>query len=189
MPLFRAYSRNLGQRSILVRRGTYLNRAYSKNLEQHSIFYPLPPPSPPSFFSIPFLSVLDRNKVLQNFRKREQRLIVERNKGLDYALLVASNSHILTILSHPLWKNVNESKKLCTGSANYHVFQSFEVFFSDKISFFLITCVWRQDLKLKKRSLLFSKEKWWLAAGICLIWKLMEYKNDNSPDVSIITTF
>ena len=116
-------------------------------------------------------------------------MIVERNRGLEYALLVASNSHISTILSHPLWKNVNESKKLCTGSANYHVFQSFEVFFSGKISFFLITCMWRQDLKLKKRSLLFSKEKWWLAAGICLIWKLMEYKNDNSPDVSIITTF
>ena len=37
--------------------------------------------------SIPFLSVLHQNKALHNFRKRVQRLIVERNIGLEYALI------------------------------------------------------------------------------------------------------
>ena len=33
----------------------------------------------------PFLSVLHQNKALHNFRKREHRLIVEHNVGLEYA--------------------------------------------------------------------------------------------------------
>ena len=38
-------------------------------------------------------SVLHRNKALYNFRKKGQRSIVERNTGLEYALLEVSNSH------------------------------------------------------------------------------------------------
>ena len=38
-------------------------------------------------------------------------------------------------------------------------------------------------------SRLSSQEECWLVAGICIIWKLMEYKNDPSPDACIIPTF
>ena len=78
MPLARTYSRNLGRRSILATRGTFLKKRHQK-------FY-----------------FLHRNKALYNFRKRGQRLIVERDIGLEYALLVASNFHISTTLFHPL---------------------------------------------------------------------------------------
>ena len=64
----RAYSRNLGQRSILARKDP-------KN------FTPAP-------YSIPFLSVLHQNKALHNFRKRGQLSIVERNVGLEYPLAI-----------------------------------------------------------------------------------------------------
>ena len=99
MPLVRAYSRNLGQRSILARKGTFFNKSAPKILPPSSAHY-----------SIPFLSVLHRNKALYNFRKRGQRSIVKHNIGLEYALLVASNSHVSRRLSHPYWKNVNDSE-------------------------------------------------------------------------------
>ena len=35
----------------------------------------------------------------------------------------------------------------------------------------------------------YFQEKCWFVAGICLIWKLMEYTNDHSPDAPIIPTF
>ena len=38
-------------------------------------------------------------------------------------------------------------------------------------------------------SRLFSQEKCWFVAGIFLIWKLVEYTNDHSPDACIIPTF
>ena len=38
-------------------------------------------------YSTPSLSVLHQNKVLYNFHKRGQRLIVEHNIGLEYALI------------------------------------------------------------------------------------------------------
>ena len=41
----------------------------------------------PTSYSISFLSVLHQNKVLYNFHKRGQRLIVEHNIGLEYALI------------------------------------------------------------------------------------------------------
>ena len=78
MALLRAYSRNLGQRSILSRKGTFLKKGHQK------------------------FCVLHRNKALYNFREKGQRSIVERDIGLEYALLVASNFHISTTLSHPL---------------------------------------------------------------------------------------
>ena len=43
---------------------------------------------PPPLYSIPFLRILHQNKALHNFRKRVQRSIVERNIGLEYALLL-----------------------------------------------------------------------------------------------------
>ena len=86
MPLVREYSRNLGQHSILVRKGTFFEK---RTLDTKNVT-PLP-------YSIPFLSVLHRNKALHNFRKNGQRSIVERDIGLEYALLVASNSHISTL--------------------------------------------------------------------------------------------
>ena len=80
----RAYSRNLGQRSILARKGTFL--CFDKMAPKIS---PPPPPHhphPPPPNSIPFLSVLHQNKALYNFRKRVQYSIVECNIGLEYAL-------------------------------------------------------------------------------------------------------
>ena len=73
MPLVRAYSRNLGQRLILARKGTFCNMG---------------------------------TKILPLSGGGEG---VKHNIGLEYALLVASNSHT-SRLSHPLWKNVNDSK-------------------------------------------------------------------------------
>ena len=88
-------------------------------------------------YSIPSLSVLHRNKALYSFRKRGQRSTVERNLGLEYVLLVTSNSHISTTLHiSPTLKKRNWLKKLCTGSTNGHVLRSSEVIFSGKISFF-----------------------------------------------------
>ena len=46
--------------------------------------------SPPPY-SIPFLSVLHQNKAFHNFRKRGQRSVVERNKGLENALVIVKN--------------------------------------------------------------------------------------------------
>ena len=57
MPLVRAYSRNLGQRSILTRKGIFFEKKAAKVL-------------PP--YSIPFLNVLHRSKTY-NFRKMGQR--------------------------------------------------------------------------------------------------------------------
>ena len=71
--LSRAYSRNLGQRLVLARKGTFFNKRPQK-------FHPAP-------YSIPFLSALHQNKVLHNFRRRGQRSILECNIGLEYVLL------------------------------------------------------------------------------------------------------
>ena len=68
---FRAYSRTLGQRSILARKST-------KNFTS---------PPHPSLFN-PFLSVLHRNKALYNFHKRGQRSILELNIGLEYTVFI-----------------------------------------------------------------------------------------------------
>ena len=104
-------------------------RAYSKNYGSVRYWLEKAPAIPPSY-SIPFLSVLHRNKVLYNFRKRGQRSIVKHNIGLEYVLLVASNSHISTALHiSPALKKCKWLKKLCTGSANDHALRSFEVLF------------------------------------------------------------
>ena len=129
MPLVRAHSRNLGQHSILARKGI-LKKGHQK------FYTPLLP------YSIPFLRVLRQNKALYNFCKRRQRSIVERNIGLEYTLLVASNSHISTILSHPLWKNVNDSKSYVLAVPMIMSFKVLKYFFSGKISFFLFACLW-----------------------------------------------
>ena len=74
----RAYSRNLGQHSILARKGNFYEKGH--------FFKKRTPKIPPTPYSISFLSVLHQNKALHNFHKRGQHLIVERNTGLEYAL-------------------------------------------------------------------------------------------------------
>ena len=102
---------------------------------------PPPAPRPPTSYWIPFLSVLHRNKALFNFRKRGQRSIVQRNVGLEYAQLVASNSHISTTLSHTLWKNVNDSKSYVLAVPVIMSFKVVKYFCSGKIVFFyLLAC-------------------------------------------------
>ena len=124
MLLVRACSRNLAECSILAR----------KSNKGHQKFYPTPTP----LYSIPFLSVLYRNKALHNFCKRRQHLIVDRDIGLEYALLAASNSHISATLSHPLWKNVNDSKSYILAVPLTMSFKVLKYFFSSKMSFFSI---------------------------------------------------
>ena len=135
---------------------------------------------------------------MYNFRKRGQRSIIERDIGLEYALLVASVSHVSTTLSHPLWKNVNDSKSYVLAVPMIMSFKVLKYFFSGKISFFSICLpvVMRSQTGIfffrnldKHNSRLFSQEKWWFLTGISLIWKLMEYTNDHNPDASIIPTF
>ena len=57
MLLVRAYSRNLGQRSVLAGKVTFFEKRATNIL-------PIAP------YSIPFLSVLHQNKALYNFLKR-----------------------------------------------------------------------------------------------------------------------
>ena len=118
MPLVRAYYRNLGQCSILAREGTFFEKRTSKIL-----------------FCI-------KIKLFNNFHKRGQRSIVERDTGLEYALLVASNSHISTTLLHPLWKNINDSKSYVLAVPIIMSFKVLKYFFSGKIGFFfyLLAC-------------------------------------------------
>ena len=71
----RAYSRNLGQRSLLARKGFFMKNGTFFKKKGH-----YPP------YSSPFLKVLHQNKALHNFRERRQRSIVKRNVGLEYAL-------------------------------------------------------------------------------------------------------
>ena len=86
--MVKAYSRNLGQHSILARKGT-------KNFTL--------PPIPP--YSIPFLSVLHQNKALHNFPKRGQRSIVERNIGLECVLRVLIFKSFYGLYFQPLIVN------------------------------------------------------------------------------------
>ena len=78
----KAYSRKLGQDSILARQSTFY--------EKKSIFYEKGhflkkiPTFPP--YSIPFLNVLYQNKSLHIFPKRGQHSILKRYIRLKYAL-------------------------------------------------------------------------------------------------------
>ena len=67
----RKYSRNLGQRSIMVRKGTFFEKGPQK-------LHPSPPP-----YLIPFLTAFYQNKASYNLHKWEQRSIVECNIGLE----------------------------------------------------------------------------------------------------------
>ena len=58
----------------------------------------------------------------------------------------------------------------------------------EKLMFFFLEIVTHTTAGLVEKWLL-SPEKNWFVAGICLIWKLMEYTNNNSPDACIIPTF
>ena len=122
-------------------------------------FTPPPPLSPPSPSSIqsPFLSVFRRNKALYNFRKTGQHSIVERDIGLEYALLVASNSHISTALSNPLWK-LWMTENVIYWQCHWSCPSKFwSIFFSDKISFFYLpTC----GNKISNRKKCFFQKSW-----------------------------
>ena len=117
---------------------------------------------------------------------------VECNIDLEYTLLVASNAHISTILSHPLWKNVNEWKNYVPAVPVIMTFKVLKYFSNGKINFFLFACLEKNFFFRNldpHNSRPFSPEKCWFLACICLIWKLIEYANDHSPDASIIPTF
>ena len=74
-----AYSRNLGQPSILARKGNFYEKGH--------FFQKIPLKFHPTPYSIVFLSVLHENKALLNFGKRGQCSIAERIIGLEYALI------------------------------------------------------------------------------------------------------
>ena len=112
---------------------------------------------------------------------------IERNIGLAYAMLVVSNAHISTTLSHPLSKNINDWKSYVPAVPMIMFFKVLKYFSNDKISFFLFA--WPNFLFFRNlephNSRPSSQEKWWFVAGLCFIWKLMEYTNDHNPDASI----
>ena len=91
----RAYSRNLGQRSILARKGTFF-------IKKGTFFEKRSPKISP--YSILFLSVLHQNKTLYNFLKKRQLSIVECNIDLKYVLyrfFVKPTSLYIDSLSKP----------------------------------------------------------------------------------------
>ena len=110
-------------------------------------------------YSIPFLSVLHRNKALYNFLKRGQCSIVDRNIGLEYFLLVASNPHMSTILSHPLWLNVNNSTSYVLAVPMIMYFNVLKYFFSGKISFFSI-CLPVVTRSQTRKNVFFFQKSW-----------------------------
>ena len=79
--------------------------------------------------------------------------------------------------------------------------KAFTYFSIGKIIFFPFACLWLENLKPGKMMFLFSeilihttvdfshKKKCSFPAGICFIWKFMEYTHDHSPDISINPTF
>lgn len=73
--IIKANSKDLGQRLMLARNGTL---SLKKGLQN---FHPSP-------YSIPFLIFLPKNKSFYNFWKKGQHLIVQRNIGLEYALIM-----------------------------------------------------------------------------------------------------
>ena len=75
----RAYSRKLGECTILARNDNFFMKKGHQN--------------PP--YSIPFLHVLHQNKVLYNFCKRGQPSIVKHNIGLEYALYSESEHNLV----------------------------------------------------------------------------------------------
>ena len=99
-----------------------------------------------------------------------------------YAMLVVSNAHISTTLSHPLSKNINDWKSYVPAVPMIMFFKVLKYFSNDKISFFLFA--WPNFLFFRNlephSSRLFSPEKCWFLASICLVWKLMEYTNGHS---------
>ena len=47
----------------------------------------------------------------------------------------------------------------------------------------------QHNKRLNRKMIVFFQEQCCFVTGICLIWKLMEYRNDHSPDAPIIPTF
>ena len=88
----RAYSRNLGQHSVLARKGTFYEETALFFKKRH--FKKKKAPECLPLFSIPFLSVFHQNKGLHNLQQKVQHLIVEHNIDLEYALIAVFLSNI-----------------------------------------------------------------------------------------------
>ena len=91
---------------------------------------------------------------------------IECNINLEYTMLVASNLHI-SALSQPLWKNGNDWKRYVPA----------------------VPMISTNEIWTHTTVGVFHQKKCWLLAWICLIWKVMEYTNDHSPDACIIPHF
>ena len=128
---------------------------------RHQIFHPS--------YLIPFLSVFYQTKLCIISQKgaalNSEMLYWMQHKSRIYHA-GSIESPYFSIISTTLkkWKWL---KKVCTSSTN------------DQYQ-------WNLD---PHNSRCFSPEKCWLLAWICLIWKVMEYTNDHSPDACIIPHF
>ena len=113
--------------------------------------------------------------------------------------------YFCTILS-PTLKKINDSVPMVIS------FKVFKYFCNGKISFYQYASLSQQDLKPEKlifplqrswersfpevmtvgwieKRVVISPQKCWFVARICIFQKLMEFANDHSPDVYIISTF
>ena len=90
------------------------------DIGQKEHFFKKRAPKNPPPYSIPSLSAFHRNKALCNFSKRGKGTIVECNKGLQYALPVASNSYISTTLSDPVIMSFKFLKHFFSGKISYY---------------------------------------------------------------------
>ena len=102
-------------------------------------------------------SISFQNKALYNFCKRGQRSIVEQNIGLEHALLMALNSNILTTLSQPLRKNVNDPKSYVVAMRMIMFFKILKCSFSGKIRFFYLLAWGNEIPQTRKNDVFFSE--------------------------------
>ena len=201
MYLVRAYSRNWGQHLILPKKDSFYEKKstfyktgdflWKKGIylkKGHQMFHPL--------YSIPFLSVLHQNKGLKKFLKRGPAFDGQTQYWTQYRSRIHPAGSIkcpyFNSITQPLWKDVNDWKNDVPVVPMIMSFKVWKYFSNGKISFFLFLC-WNFFFfffrNLDPHSSRCFSEKCWFLVWICLIWKLMEYTNDDSADASIISTF
>ena len=170
------------KRILFIKKDTFYEKEHFLLKIRHQIFDP--------YYSIPFLSVLHQIKlciISQKGAALNSETLYRMQHGSRIYHAGSIKSPYFNIISATLkkWKWL---KKVCTSSTNDNVLQSFS---NGKICFFLFAC--QNFFPLRNldphNSRCFSPEKCWLLAWIYLIWKVMEYTNDHSPDACIIPHF
>ena len=85
-------------------------------------------------------------------------------------LLLASNAHILTPLFRSHWKSLRDFKL-------------------GKVVLFFINLDPHNSSRINRQRVVNPRKKFCFVPGISLIWKSMEYRNDQSPNAPILPTY